>query len=237
MAQSISPSGIDVSAQAAVILEQPRNAYWRPRAPDIRVDAIAFEAPAFLAGPFDERYGLVYVAHTPQAKPLQQLLDETACDVLSAGSTVYLSYAARQRIHAQYPDGMELHWDPVGREAYSELDVPHLLPDVFQRLQSTGQRCAEFANTVAGRATLFASLTAQEHAEHRQALENAVVRVHAEMRRTERCAERPFSVRLQGNDDASWTATCADLDEVDALVSALRTQGYQAVRERMSFTN
>jgi hypothetical protein len=229
-------SALEISPLAAEILAKG-NSYWAPRASDIRLETIEFAEPSFLAGPFEGRYGLVYIAHSPDALPLQEELDATEAKVLTGRSTTYLPYSARQRLAAKYPAGMEFHWDPVAKESYSDLDLPFVTEEVRARLEFDGTRCSTFASTDEGRKILFAEVTDAEHVEHQKALKDAVRRIQDEMQVVNRCAERPYSVRLQGNDDSSWTVSCANLESVEILLQALRQRGYAAVADLMYFTN
>ena len=227
-----------MSLEAARILAMPQYAYWRAIPTGGWVDAIEFSEPEFLAGPFDGKFGLVYIEHNPDAKPLEQQLRETHDSIVTGCSTTYMSYSARQRIEQAYPNGTLFLWDAVDRVGYSELDLPHLSPIVRERLKrADAERCQVFAETQQGKMALLDLLTAGEQETYLKAKQHSAAQCQAEMEHTVVCAERPYRVRLQGNDDASWTVNRATKEDVEALLADLRTLGYQAVSDQMWFTN
>jgi len=228
-----------ISAQAAALLDKPENSYWRPRDNDgtIRVEAIEFAEAYFLAGPFDGKYGLVYIKHNPDARPLQEQLDHMQQRSEDSCSTSYMPYSAHSRLDKQFPDATLFHWDPVAKESYSDFDLPHLSEEFKARLETEGNRCQLFAQTPQGKATLLGYLTEDEQAKYQADKEHSNKQCQAEFVRTGTYAERPYLVRLQGTDDASWSLNAANEDEVEQLLTALRSRGEDAVYELMEFTN
>ena len=228
-----------ISAKAAAILDKPENSYWRPREKDgtIRVEAVEFAEAYFLAGPFDDKYGLVYIKHHQNARPLQEQQDAMYRRVVEACSTSYMPYSARSRLDKEFPDATLFHWDPVAKESYSDFDMPHISEELRARLETEGNRCQLFAQTPQGMATMLGYLTDDEQAQYRAAKEHSAKQSQAEFIRTGTYAERPYLVRLQGTDDASWSLNAANEDEVEKLLAELRTRGEDAVYELMVFTN
>lgn len=226
-----------VSAAAARILAMPSHAYWRPRTPDVRMETVEFAQPAFLAGPFEGKFGLVYIEHKPDAKPMQEQLDQLARRMMSDCSTTYMPYSACIRLDKLFPNGTRFHWDAVDQTSYSDIDLPYLSAQVRSRLNTEGNRCQLFAATPEGKIELMEQLTAAEQDAFVAAKQKALESCRTEMARTEACAERPYRVRLQGTDDASWTVSLTGEAEVEALLQELRQHGDTAVYRRMAFTN
>lgn len=228
---------VEISPEAALILNDPSNAYWKPGRDVIRVDAVAFDEPWFLAGPFNEKYGLVYISHCPQSKPLQQQLDEVEARVLEGCSTSYMPYSARQRFQSMYPNGVAFHWHTARKESFSEIDLPFLSEDILAGLERDKSRCQVFAHSEEGKAWVLAQLTPEEQASFLEEKKRAVKHIHDDMRRTATCKERPYLVRLQGTDDSSWSTTCEHLEAVEYVLEALRQRGQDAVDTCLVFTN
>jgi hypothetical protein len=226
-----------LSAEAAHILAMPGNAYWRPRTPDVRVEAVAFAQPRFLAGPFEGKFGLVYIEHKPDARPMQEQLDQLAHRMMDDCSTTYMPYPACARLNKVFPNGTRFHWDAVDQTSYSDIDLPYLSVEVRSRLDTEGNRCQLFAATPEGKIELMEQLTAAEQDAFVAAKQKALESCRTEMAQTEACAERPYRVRLQGNDDFSWTVSLSSEADVDALLQELRQFGEAAVHRRMAFTN
>ena len=152
-------------------------------------------------------------------------------------STTYMPHSARSRLDKAFPDATLFHWDPVTKESYSDFDLPHLEEELRTRLETKGNRCQLFAQTPQGKATLLGHLTDDEQAQFRAAKEHSAKRCQAEFIRTGTYAERPYLVRLQGTDDASWSLNAANEEEVEKLITELRTRGEAAVYDLMVFTN
>jgi hypothetical protein len=229
----------NVSADAARILANPRNGYWLPRDTNERVEAVAFaeDEAYFLAGPFDGKYGLVYVQHQPDAAPLAEQLEKLERSFTTECSTTYMPYSARSRLDKVYPQGTLFHWDPVDRVSYADVDIPYLAKDLRARLETKGNRCQLFAQTPEGKVEILEQLTAEEQDAYAAAKHAAAQRCMAEVVQTGLYAERPYLVRLQGTDDASWSVSRATLAEVEEVINALRVSGQDAVYEHMFFTN
>jgi len=229
----------NVSADAARILANPRNQYWLPRDVNERVEAVAFaeEDAYFLAGPFDGKYGLLYVRHHPDAAPLAAQLEKLERDITTACSTSYMPHSARALLHKLYPQATAFHWDPVDRVSYSDLDLPHLRQQIRARLDTQGNRCQLFAQTPEGMAKLLGLLSADEQDEYMAAKKKAAQECMTDLVRTGLYAERPYLVRLQGTDDSSWSSNHATAEEVETLIDTLRQRGQDAVYDHMTFTN
>lgn len=229
----------NVSADAARILVNPRNRYWLPRDANERVEAVAFaESEAyFLAGPFDAKYGLVYVRHQPNAAPLADQLEKLERDIMTACSTSYMPYSARARLDKTYPQGTLFHWDPVDRVSYGDVDIPCLAKDIRDRLETNGNRCQLFAQTPEGKVEILEQMTAEEQDAYAAAKHEAAQRCMDDLKRTGLYAECPYLVRLQGNDDASWSASLATAGDAERLIHSLRVRGQDAVHDLMTFTN
>lgn len=229
----------NMSAEAARILANPRNRYWLPRDTQERVEAVAFaeDEAYFLAGPFDGIYGLVYVQHKPDAAPLADQLQKLERDITTACSTSYMPYSARSRLDEMYPQGTLFHWDPVGRVSYGDVDIPYLAQDIRARLETKGNRCQLFAQTPEGKVEILEQMSAAEQDAYVAAKQKVAKDCMADLVRTGMYAERPYRVRLQGTDDASWSVSCANLAEVEEVINALRLKGQDAVYEHMFFTN
>lgn len=228
-----------ISEIAAGILENPRYNYWHPGkdADIIRLEAVEFAEPWFLGGPFNEKYGLVYIYHKPDAKPLQQQLDKLENDIMQGCSTTYMPYSALNTLEKAYPDATLFHWDPVAKQSYSDFDLPHIEKDILARLESNGNRSQLFANTLEGKAKMLGYLTDQELSEYITRKMESVKQCHQEIVQANLYAEHPYMVRLQGTDDASWSLSMATEQQATELVEALRTRGQDAVYELMAFTN
>ena len=227
----------NVSADAARILAMPRNSYWLPKDANERVEAVSFDSPAFLAGPFDGTYGLVYIRHEPNAEPLAKQVERLEHDFLTDCCTSYMPHSARSRLEKLYPDGTLFHWDPIARESYSDIDIAFLPNDVQARLETKGNRCQLFAQTPEGKATVLGHLTAEEQEAYSAAKQEAAQRCIVDLTRTGTYAEHPYLLRLQGTDDASWSVSLETAEEVNELLAALHQRGDDVVYDRMFFTN
>jgi hypothetical protein len=227
----------NMSADAARILTNPRYRYWLPRDVNERVEAVAFSQAYFLAGPFDEQYGLVYVRHQPNAAPLADQLEKLERDITTACSTSYMPYSARSRLDKTYPQGTLFHWDPVDRVSYADVDIPYLAQELRGRLETNGNRCQLFAQTPEGKIEILEQMSADEQDAYAAAKRKAAEQCMEDLKRTGIYAERPYLVRLQGNDDASWSASLATAGDTDRLIHSLRVRGQDAVHDLMTFTN
>lgn len=227
-----------ITPEAAAILANPKNSYWAPRDKDtIRVDAIAFDDAYFLAGPFDEKYGLVYVDYKTNAKPLHEVLKLQYAGIVYACSTSYMPSSAVTKLGKLYPTGTAFYWNADLQKSYSDFDYPYLSAEVRQGLVVTENRCQLFAETAEGQAQMMGHLTADEQAQYLVEKRKIADSCEADFIGTGIYAERPYLVRLQGNDDSSWSANFMNEQDVDDLLKALRERGQDAVHELMHFTN
>ena len=151
------------------ILANPEYAAWQPQSNDIHVDVIKFNIPEFLAGAFEDQYGLVFVEHVQDAQQLQEQLAQVKSDLENSCSILYMPAAAMIRFATANPERINGYKDPVTQQGYSEMDKPYLAEDIQARLVPWDGPHAVTAVTKKGKAALLKNLKAADKS-HYEAL-------------------------------------------------------------------
>lgn len=233
---------------AAAIVEEQN--YFAPGAKDMLFREVEFpENDAyFLAGPFKHEgrfYGLATVRHEPEALAEAVMLQKERERCLVTLRHCAMPYAIAEIVHAKFGNSSEMHLykdEASGKLwSFSDLDLKlggdEIADELKAKLTPYASRCSFFYKTEGARLAVEAVLTAEQLEQWQSALGKMTGHVIDEVKLTECCAERPYQIYLCGNDDSSWTTTCATLQDVDALFADIAKRGSAAVYDNMTFTN
>lgn len=228
-----------ITKEALTILTKPENAYWVWSDDEftsfILVDAVDFGEDAFrLAGPFDDKYGLVYISEHPKANSFTETCNKSLAS--KKESTLYMPHSVRNSVEAHFGKASTFYWDKESQESYSNLDIPYLDPDFVATLESRGE-CSLFFTTKEAYEHIICFLTEDERIEWQKEINQAHDRQVLCMLKDTACAERPFLIRLQGSDDASWGRALSSKEEALEILEKLKTNGFKTVDSDMVFTN
>jgi hypothetical protein len=228
-----------ITPTAHKVLDADSNTYWFPK-DDVRrkyhlVHAIDFGDDACcLAGPFLDKYGLIFIEEFLKPKRLNDILSNWI--VSNKQHIHYLPHNQRQRIINHFGgEDASRYFFTDDREMISEIDVQAGYK--MGKYPYSDKKCSMFASTKKGVELLFSPLTDNERWEHeRQATQ--IAESHFDQGKDSMpCAERPYMVSVHGNDDASWGRNFATLKEAQQLVKDLEDYGWSVIREQMHFTN
>lgn len=217
------------------------NEYWCPK--DDKnciyhfITAIDFGDDAFrLAGAFYDKYGLVYLSEYFNTQPLKEIFAEWVEDAKRSVMNLPYPLAQKVRDFHNYSDvkGCQYFFDTNTNRMISEIDVK---AGYHKQQPYEEGKCSLFATTEKGVKLLFSPLNQYELDQHHRTAYERTEMYFATEEKQMACTERPFRVRVQGNDDASWSKNFPTLKEAKQLVKDLTNYGFSVVDEQMIFTN
>lgn len=225
-----------ITPQAKAIFDAG-NEYWsEDRKEYLLIDAVDFGKDAyFLAGPFLEKFGLVYIRFEHKALPFKKLRQYSVENMYE--STCWMPHQVKVKVEAAFGSATEFYFKrKPAFKSISGLDVAAGKFDL-RKWEKSDNLCQLFWNTHKGRAKVDAVLDGMDKYWWDEHVRSYAEKFEAEDLKTLPCAERPYSVILQGSDDASWTRTFATLKEAELLLEDLKKYGQSVVSEQMTFTN
>jgi hypothetical protein len=229
-----------ISSEAKKILDETKNEYFRDKNAII-IDAVNFGEDAFkLAGPFNDKFGLVYVYDSSEnAKSFEQLMLETKNSCYNG--TTWMPRSVKIKVETALGNKGEKHlysnfwFNDKTKEAISDIDINNgASTDGFR---STGDRTTVFFNTENALNKVKSILTKEELEEWNTNITSNVNQWEKEMADTSACKERPFLLRVQGTDDCSYSKTFETLEECTYTIEKLKENGFKVIDKKMRFTN
>jgi hypothetical protein len=211
--------------------------YWNPADHDkyIQIDAVKFDKnEAYrLRGPFNKRYGLIYIEKSDETRTFDEILADTIEEAKYSIGTFPWKY--QEKLEEFFGNGVWFYWNDTTKTSISSIDVDAGAD--WSGYKKTGARCSLFAATNRGRGRLLSPLTTKEIEDaHSYSIEKRCKWITDSIRSLT-CKERLYRVRLQGNDDCSWGASFNTLNECYLLVQELNKHGFAVVDARMDYTN
>lgn len=229
---------IIITAAAKNLLDEQDVAYYEKQTDILYLDAVDFGDDASrLAGPFNEKYGMVYVRFKDNLKPLQEIFKEW--DQSRMSGETYMPESLRRKLKFHYGDGT-CYWIRRQPEFSFISDLDYELMPLEERVgyeQKDQSKCTHFFATKRGMAHMLQYVTDEEMLEWQVRCQKAKERAEKNAHKETMCAERPYMVSVCGNDDASWGLTFATMDQAMQCVRDLHQYGFGVVDEQMCFTN
>jgi len=212
--------------------------FKRNRKDCLLIDAIDFgEESYFLDGPFEDNMGLVYIYYDSPAKTFKEICEETTKSVKR--KPIFYPYHVANKIYKYFGiDGenkSEYWYNRKTGNSISNIDIK--AGSSKEGYSFNNDYCTLFVETENGLKLIKSILTEQELYEIEDVTNSRIEKMIQEMLHIESCKERPYSVYLCGNDDASWTKTFSTLEEAKLLILDLKKYGKIVVQEQMKFTN
>lgn len=201
----------------------------------IVLDAIKFsdEDASRLAGPFLNNYGLVYIEYNPNSLPISEQHAETLQHCLT--SHTCFPYQYQKKIEDKFGKSSEFWYNNELKQSLSDIDI-RLGADTTGYTKRDAI-CSLFARTELGWKELLSALTEDEQ---ETCLQYATKQAEEWCNDDEYCIdckERPYTVYLCGNDDASWTKAFSTVQDALMLIVDLQQYGFSVVDNQMYFTN
>jgi len=205
------------------------------------IDAVDFGDMAYcLAGPFNEKYGLVYITdHSADAEPLEQIIEKNRRSCFT--STSFMPHHVRNRIERlvgnQKDDYYysEFWYNKDTKEVLSDFDISAGADATGYELDET--ICTVFFRSDIGLAKVKSFLTDKEYEEWVAAVDGYMVTCIRELENSYPCSDLPFLVRVQGTDDCSYSKTYRSFDDCVEALSKMKRYGFDYVTSEMTFTN
>lgn len=205
----------------------------------VGIRAIKFTDPDFLAGPFNKFYGLVKISHNPKTPSLEDKIGYLKNSINYERSMVYWPPNCYERVKS--PFGVNVYYDEVSSLKFTDIDIQAMSKEECTHLKLTPITVAvgTFAFSDKGKDLLesIGILSDKDKAKFKQNLVDTFERCRKELIATEMTKEKPYQVKLHGNDDASWATTFSTMNEVEDFILELEKFGYSVVKSKMFFTN
>lgn len=218
-----------ITSAAQKILNQPDMDYWaRLLNGCYKVDAVDFGSDAYrLAGPFNERYGLVYLSYTDNAEPYASQV--TSNDAKRYHTITYMPYRIRQKIEDFFGSPGTEYWIQRTPEFRMISELDYMLMGIHERsgfFKEEKELCGHFWATERALEKIMSLLTEAELAEWQQNCKDYKAKA-AEIDPLEMvCAERPCRLLLTGTDDALWSRAYESESSAEQALQNLHANGF-----------
>jgi len=229
-----------ISNQAQIILAKKENEYWVNNKAII-TDAVDFGDEAFrLAGPFDDKYGLVYIFdYSKEVKPFLELLESSKNKCFE--TTTWMPHSIKEKVERtlgnpeQHYFYSEFWFNKELKKSLSDIDIE--AGANTEGYVCNGEKCGVFFSSKEGLEKVKSILTEEEYLSWENNINEKVKSWYFDMKDTSPCSERPYLMRVQGTDDCSFSKTYESFDECIHALNSLKQFGFKYIDEKMRFTN